>query len=121
MCAMGDLNPSVILRGSTIFSEFKGALTEQYVCQQLFPYFRKALYYWSASNSSGEVDFVLQYQNAIYPIEVKAEENLKAKSLKSFCDKYDLKGIRTSMSDFREQDWMVNVPLYEIGDYFDAG
>lgn len=118
LCAMGDLDPSVILEGSAVFSEFKGALTEQYVCQQLFPLFRDSLYYWSAENSRGEIDFILQYKNAVYPIEVKAEENLRAKSLRAFCDKYDLKGIRTSMSDYREQDWMKNVPLYEIRDFW---
>lgn len=118
MCAMGDLDPSVVLRGSEIFTEFKGALTEQYVCQQLFPLFRKSLYYWSSPSSSGEVDFVLQHQNAVYPIEVTAEENLKAKSLRFFCEKYSLQGIRTSMSDYREQDWMINVPLHEIRDFF---
>ncbi|MEE0955246.1 MAG: ATP-binding protein [Eubacterium sp.] len=118
LCAMGDLDPSVILDGSAVFSEFKGALTEQYVCQQLFPMFRDSLYYWSAENSSGEIDFILQYRNTVYPIEVKAEENLRAKSLRAFCDKYDLKGVRTSMSDYREQEWMKNVPLYEIRDFW---
>lgn len=118
LCAMGDLDPSIILQGNELFTEFKGALTEQYVCQQLYPQFRKGLYYWSAPNSSGEIDFLLQNKNTVYPLEVKAEENLKAKSLKAFCSKYSLAGIRTSMSDYREQDWMCNVPLYEIGEWF---
>ncbi|MEE3393641.1 MAG: AAA family ATPase [Lachnospiraceae bacterium] len=118
MCAMGDLDERVIFEGNTIFTEFKGALTEQFVSEQLTPDFRNSLYYWSAQNSSGEIDFVLQHKNTVYPIEVKAEENLKARSLRSFCGKYGLKGIRTSMSDYREQDWMVNVPLYELREYF---
>ena len=118
MCAMGDLDPAVILEGSSIFAEFKGALTEQYVCGQLTAGpVGNAVYYWSADNSTGEVDFVVQYKNTVYPIEVKAEENLKAKSLKVFCDRYGLTGIRTSMSDYREQEWMTNVPLYMIGSY----
>lgn len=119
MCAMGDLDPAVILKGSDIFSEFKGALTEQYVCECLTACpGNNSVYYWSAENSSGELDFVIQYKNTVYPIEVKAEENLKAKSLKVFCDKYGLKGIRTSMSDYREQEWMTNIPLYMIGSFF---
>ena len=118
MCAMGDLDPAVILERNSIFAEFKGALTEQYVCEQLTAGpVGNSVYYWSADNSTGEVDFVVQYKNTVYPIEVKAEENLKAKSLKVFCDRYGLTGIRTSMSDYREQEWMTNVPLYMIGSY----
>lgn len=75
-----------------------------------------SVYYWSADNSSGEIDFLVQLEDKIIPIEVKAEENLQAKSLKSFVKKYPaLHGIRTSMFHFREQDWMTNIPLYAIG------
>ena len=117
MCAMGDLDPSVILDGSNLFEEFKGALTEQYVCQELTPMHREQLYYWSADNSIGEIDFVLQSKMTVVPLEVKAAENLKARSLRTFCDKYGLKGVRTSLSGYREQEWMVNVPLYMIQEY----
>ncbi len=117
MCAMGDLEPAVILDGSDLFEEFKGALTEQFVCQELTPMYREQLYYWSADNSIGEIDFVLQLKTTVVPLEVKAAENLKARSLRAFCDKYELRGVRTSLSGYREQEWMVNVPLYMIREY----
>lgn len=72
-------------------------------------------YYYSATNSQGEIDFDSTGQTSVIPIEVKAEENLRAKSLKAFCDKYNPKfAVRTSMSDYRKQDWMTNIPLYNI-------
>ena len=72
-------------------------------------------YYYSAQNSRGEIDFLVQGKTSVIPIEVKAEENLQAKSLRAFCDKYNPDyAVRTSMSDYREQDWMVNIPLYNI-------
>ena len=72
-------------------------------------------YYYSTANSSGEIDFLLQGRTSIIPLEVKAEENLRAKSLKAFCEKYKPKyAVRTSMSDYREQEWMTNIPLYNI-------
>lgn len=90
-----------------------GALTEQFVAQQLK--INHDLYYWVASNGTAEVDFLIQSQNNIISIEVKAEENLKAKSLKVFVDKYASNtAIRTSMSRFRAQEWLTNVPLYAI-------
>lgn len=115
LAAMGNINPKTLLEGNIIFEEFKGALTEQYVLQQLESIPEMAIHYWSASKSSGEVDFVLQNGGNIYPVEVKAEENLQAKSLKSFYQKYpNTKPIRTSMSDYREEDWLVNLPLFAI-------
>lgn len=114
--AMSRLDAKVILEGNRLFEEFKGALTEQYVLQQLTVVPENDIYYWSAENSSSEVDFVMQTESAIVPIEVKAEENLQAKSLKVFVQKYGMeRAVRTSMSDFREQDWMVNFPLFNIG------
>lgn len=72
-------------------------------------------YYYSTSNSSGEIDFIIQGKTSIIPLEVKAEENLRAKSLKAFCEKYHPKyAVRTSISDYREQEWMTNIPLYNI-------
>lgn len=114
--AMSRLDAKVILEGNRLFEEFKGALTEQYVLQQLTVVPENDIYYWSAENSSSEVDFVIQTESAIVPIEVKAEENLQAKSLKVFVQKYGMeRAVRISMSDFREQDWMVNFPLFNIG------
>ena len=115
LIAMTDLDVKVILEGNKIFTEFKGALTEQYVLQQLISENGVMPYYYSATNSQGEIDFVVQGKTSVIPIEVKAEENLRAKSLKAFCDKYNLKfAVRTSMSDYRKQDWMTNIPLYNI-------
>ncbi len=113
--AMCGLDPEVILSGNTVFTEFKGALTEQYVCQELVASCGFEPYYWSAENSIGEIDFLVQDGGKIYPIEVKAEENLKAKSLRAFSEKYgNVYPRRFSMSGYREQDWMKNVPLYAL-------
>jgi predicted AAA+ superfamily ATPase len=110
--AMSDLDKHSIIKGNSIFEEFKGALSEQYVFQQIK---NGIVYYWSSVNSIGEIDFLIQKENKIIPIEVKAEENLKAKSLKFFCRKYKTQNaIRTSMSDYRKEDWLVNIPLYAI-------
>jgi predicted AAA+ superfamily ATPase len=111
--ATADLDQRILLEKNNILTEFKGALTEQFVCQQLK--IKKELSYWTASNATAEVDFVLQSQNEIIPIEVKAEENLKSKSLKVYVEKYEPKtAIRTSMSKYRQEDWLTNIPLYGI-------
>lgn len=111
--AMGGLDKQILLEKNTILTEFKGALTEQFVCQQLFP--KSNLYYWSAPLGNAEIDFVFQKENQVIPLEVKAEENLKAKSLKVFVDKFENKNaIRTSMSKFRKEDWLTNIPLYAV-------
>lgn len=117
LAAMGDIDVKTLLQGNMLFEEFKGALTEQYVLQQLKTKKEINVYYWSAENATAEIDFLVQYDNRIIPIEVKAEENLKAKSLQTYVDKYSPKlAIRTSMSDFRQQSWMDNLPLYAIGE-----
>ena len=117
MGAMGDIDVKTLLAGNSIFEEFKGALTEQYVLQQLIMNSDLAIYYWSAEKSSSEIDFLVQYSGIVIPIEVKAKENLHAKSLKSFCAKYSpSKAIRTSMSDYRKENWMTNLPLYAISE-----
>ena len=114
MCAMNKLSSETILLGNDIFSTYRGAMTEQYVCQQLIGEV-DSLFYWSADNSRGEIDFLIQKGDKIIPVEVKAEENLKAKSLSAFVARYpSLHAIRLSMSDYREQDWMTNVPLYAV-------
>lgn len=116
LSAIGDIDAKTLLDGNTIFTEFKGVLTEQYVLQQLVGNRNMAIYYWSAERAESEVDFVVQQSGEVIPVEVKAEENLQAKSLKTYCDKYHSKtAIRTSMSDFRQESWLVNIPLYAIG------
>jgi predicted AAA+ superfamily ATPase len=117
--AMHQLDASLLMQGNTLFSEYKGALTEQYVMQQLVSMQGLNVYYWSAENSRGELDFLVQHRSVIHPIEVKAEENLKSKSLRAFVERYPmLHGIRFSMSPYREQDWMTNYPLYLISNPF---
>lgn len=117
MGAMGDIDVRTLLEENMIFEEFKGALTEQYVLQQLTTVPDLVIYYWSAERSIAEIDFLIQYSSEVVPIEVKAEENLQAKSLKAFCQKYSPRtAIRTSMSDFRKEDWLTNLPLYAIGE-----
>ena len=95
------------------FKEFKGAFTEQYVLQQLMSAGGNSVYYFSNETSTLEIDFVVQKGNGIFPIEVKAEENLRSKSLRNYCTtNKNLRGIRFSMSDYRDQGWMTNIPLY---------
>lgn len=115
LCAMAKLSTKSIVEENSIFSEFKGSLTEQYVCQQLISDCRIDPYYWSAENSRGELDFLAQDESGTYAIEVKAEENLRAKSLRAFKEKNPkVKALRFSLSGYREQDWMRNIPLYAI-------
>jgi uncharacterized protein len=112
--AMAGIDASILLEKNAILTEFKGALTEQYVCQQLSP--KHSLYYWTNEKGMAEVDFIFQSQYKVIPLEVKAEENVKAKSLKLFSDTYKITpAYRVSMNAFRHQDWMTNVPLYGIG------
>lgn len=114
-CMVG-ISPKILLDGNALFIEFKGALAEQYVLQQLITS-DWGIYYYTNDNSTCEVDFVLDTGEQIIPVEVKAEVNRKAKSLKSFVEKYKPgKAIRASMSDYREEDWLVNIPLYAIGE-----
>ncbi|MGK9127111.1 ATP-binding protein [Olivibacter jilunii] len=116
--AMTDLDARTLLEGNAIFQEFKGALTEQYVAQQLITRSDLNIYYWSAQNARAEVDFLVQLSGEIIPIEVKAEENLQAKSLRVFYDKFRPKRVvRTSMSAYRKESWMDNIPLYAILDF----
>ena len=119
LAAKANLSAKVLLEGSRIFEEFKGALTEQYVAEQLKSSGRE-LYYYSTANSSGEIDFILQQDLYCIPIEVKAEENLRAKSLRAFYDKYKPEmAIRTSMSNYRKEVWLINIPRYMFVDYLE--
>jgi len=116
MGAMGDLDKRTLLDGNKIFSEFKGALTEQFVLQQFNNLSSLHTGYWSAERAASEIDFLIQFQNEIVPVEVKAEENLQAKSLKTFYKKFTpAHAIRTSMSNYRDDGWLINVPLYAVG------
>lgn len=113
--AMSGVDAASIVQGSGIFTEFKGALTEQYVCQQLISDCGVGPYYWSAESSTGEIDFLAQDQGVVYAMEVKAEENLRAKSLRAFKQANpQVKAVRFSLSPYRQQDWMRNVPLYAV-------
>ena len=119
LSAMANLDIQTLVDGNTLFTEFKGALTEQFVMQQLISSEIDHIAYWTNDKSTSEVDFVIQHKGEIFPIEVKAAENLKAKSFKFFCEKYHPKeAIRTSLSDYRKESWLTNVPLYIIGDFF---
>lgn len=118
--AMANLDVKTLLDGNLIFIEFKGALTEQYVLQQLVTDEEISIFYWSSEKSDGEIDLLIQYKNEVVPIEVKAAENLQAKSLRAFIEKNKSKmAIRTSMSDFREETWLTNMPLYAINELTD--
>ncbi len=111
--AMSGLDSATIVNGNKIFTEFKGALTEQYVLQQLI--LNNKPFYYSKANSQQEIDFLLQIEGHIVPIEVKAEENLKSKSLRQFVmDNNITTAYRTSMSNYRKEDWMTNIPLWSI-------
>ncbi|MBP3194864.1 MAG: ATP-binding protein [Cardiobacteriaceae bacterium] len=115
LAAISGLDAHSLIEGNAIFSEFKGALTEQYVAQELVASIGVMPFYWSAENSRGEIDFLVQQNGRIYPIEVKAEENLKAKSLRAFSERYqNLLALRFSLSGYREENWMCNIPLYGI-------
>ena len=113
--AMAGLNVRTIIEGDEIFTEFKGVLTEQYVMQQLRLDSERYIGYWTNDRSTSEVDFVIQKEGEVIPFEVKSGENLKAKSFRLFCEKYKpSKAVRTSLSDYKEESWMANVPLYAI-------
>lgn len=112
--AMSSLKASTIVEGNSIFTEFKGALTEQYALQQLI--LRYEPYYYSKANSTQEIDFLLQDdEDDVVPLEVKAETNVKAKSLRLFVSENNIKkAYRLSMNDYKQEEWVTNVPLYAI-------
>lgn len=115
LSAMSGLDLKILLEGERIFEEFKGALTEQYVLQQLVASGKMVPFYWSAEKGTAEIDFIFQNGMDIIPLEVKAAENLQAKSLKNYCQKYQPRvAVRSSMSNYRQEEWLTNVPLYAI-------
>lgn len=112
---MTGLRQRTLLDGDDLFVEFKGALTEQYVCQQLKTIEDLGIYYYTNDRGSCEIDFVVDTGEQIVPIEVKAETNLRAKSLKTYRERFEPElSVRTSMADYRKEDWLLNLPLYAI-------
>ena len=117
--ALSEVDAKDVLVNNNAFTEYKGAFTEQYVLQELES-LNRSVYYHSKERSELELDFVIQ-KHYVYPIEVKAEENLRAKSLKTvFEENNNLKPVRFSMANYREQDWMVNVPLYLVSEWIET-
>lgn len=114
MGAMVDTPAESILVADTLFKEYKGAFTELFVLTQLMP-LQIPIYYFSSNDSRVEIDFIVQHGATITPIEVKAEENVHAKSLRTFINKHpELRGIRLSMKPYQDQEWMENKPLYAV-------
>ncbi|WP_370516738.1 ATP-binding protein [Sporomusa sp. KB1] len=115
LSCMVRLKQNTLLDGNKMFKEFKGALTEQYVLQQLKTLKGIEPYYWTNDRGSAEIDFVIDNGNTIIPLEVKAEINLQAKSLKTYRDKFNPKiSVRTSMADYKKEEWLLNLPLYAV-------
>lgn len=113
--AMSELDAATILEGNDIFTEFKGALTEQYVLQELIAGTEYTPYYHISETGKYEMDFLIQKGKIVVPIEVKAETNLRAKSLQAYHQKYEpAYAVRISMSDYRQDDWLTNIPLYAV-------
>lgn len=113
--AMSGLDVRTIIEGDRIFTEFKGALTEQYVMQQLRLDSERFIGYWTNERNTSEVDFIIQDKGKVIPIEAKSGENVKAKSFRLFCEKYKpTTAIRTSLADYHEEPWMINIPLYAL-------
>ncbi|MDO5441564.1 MAG: ATP-binding protein [Bacillota bacterium] len=115
--AMSDVSAKDVITGEKVFSIYKGAFTEQYVAQELISIGEK-IYYYSKENSNLEIDFLIQ-KDDIYPIEVKAEENVRSKSLRMVWENNpELIACRLSMSGYRDQEWMRNIPLYAVSEWF---
>lgn len=114
---MTGLRQRTLLDGNELFIEFKGALTEQYVLQQLKTVDGLQVYYYTNERGSCEIDFLIDDGEKVVPVEVKAEVNLKAKSLRTYHDKYDPEfSVRTSMADYKEEEWLINLPLYAVAE-----
>ncbi len=113
---MAGASPKQMLVGNNVFTEFKGAFTEAYVMQQLVAA-GLTPYYWSNDSTPAKIDFVVQDDRGVFPIEVKAEENVRAKSMAAYISSHpeaQLHGLRFSMKGYEQQSWMTNVPLYAI-------
>ena len=115
LCAMSGLDAKTIIDGNALFTEFKGALTEQYVLQQLISDTEYKPYYFGTEKAVFEQDFLIQKEMDVIPIEVKAETNVRSQSLKAFYDKFKpAHSVRFSLLPYREQEWMMNIPLYAV-------
>ena len=115
LTCMTGLNQSTLIEGNKLFVEFKGALTEQYVLQQLVTIESLNTYYYTNDRGSCEIDFLLDNGESVIPVEVKAEVNLKAKSLKVYKEKYNPEiSVRISMNDYKKEEWLLNLPLYMV-------
>lgn len=115
LSAMSRLDRRILLEGDALFTEFKGAIAEQYVMQELKSIKDVELSYWGNDTGNAEVDFVLQCDSQVIPVEVKSGTNLKAKSLKTYMDKYEPKyAVRTSLADYKQTDNLYDIPLYMI-------
>lgn len=113
--AMSELDAESILEGSDIFVEFKGALTEQFVLQELVAETEYTPYYYATDTATFEMDFMIQKSKSVVPVEVKAEVSQRARSLKAYCQKYRPEyAVRLSMKDYRQEEWLTNVPLYAV-------
>jgi hypothetical protein len=115
LSSMVGLSQRTLIEGNNLFVEFKGALTEQFVCQQLKTIENLGIYYYTNDRGSCEVDFVIDTGERVIPVEVKAEVNLRAKSLKTYNERFspDI-SFRTSMVDYKKEGWLINLPLYAI-------
>ena len=119
LAAMAETSPQDILLGNKVFSEFKGAFSENYVLEQIKYAEDISVYYFSKDNSQLEIDFLLQSSGHVFSVEVKAEENVKSKSLRTFIQEHpEIKGLRFSMKPYINQEWMENVPLYAAESVF---
>jgi predicted AAA+ superfamily ATPase len=113
LSCMTRLRQDTLLDGNELFKEFKGALTEQYVLQQFKTLKSIETYYWTNERGNAEIDFVIDNGSEVIPVEVKAEVNLQAKSLKTYCEKFNANhAVRTSMADYRDEGWLLNLPLW---------
>ena len=116
LSCMAGLRQDILLDGNALFIEFKGALSEQYVLQQLKPQKCLSAFYWTNERNTSEIDFLVSDGHFVIPLEVKAEVNLQSKSLKAYRDKFSPPmSVRTAMTDYKKDDWLLNLPLYAIG------
>lgn len=110
--AMSELDPKIVLEGNKLFEEFKGSCTEQYVSQQLIAS-DIGIYYFTNDLSKGEIDFIINYNGMVIPIEVKSSNNLNSRSLSSFVSKYDIKkAVKFSLGSYKQNEIVINIPLY---------
>ena len=113
--AISGIDARSLLEGNRLFVEFKGALTEQYVCQQLIADKGYEPFYFSSESNKYEIDFMLQNGHDVIPVEVKAEHNVRAKSLRAYVEKHKpAKAVRLSMNNYRQEEWLINIPLFAI-------